>query len=382
MPDFRRQGWQLGSRRVLFPLIAFLLVAVARPVLAQWQHVNLLHVAVPLLGSMALVQAIFQALRHVLPPGSLLAGFERTIAGSIWVLVALHILGFLPDVLAFLEGVGFSVGRQHLSLLLALKALCLVLATLLGALWVSSAIETRLMAASRLDTSLRVMLARLSKALLTVLAVLIVMPLVGIDLTVLSVFGGALGVGLGLGLQKIASNYVSGFILLLDRSVRLEDFLTVGDFYGRVVGITTRYVVLRNPDGREAIVPNEQLVSSMVISHTHTDRKLRLSIQVQVASDTDVEHAIGVLQAVARSHPRVLESPAPACLLLEFADSGINLELGFWIVDPEAGRKNVRSEIARQALLALRRERIEIPFPQREIRLIRQRQTGIHPGDS
>jgi small-conductance mechanosensitive channel len=334
--------------------------------------VNLLHLAVPLLGSLALIRVLVYALRHVLPDGSFLSGSERVVAGLVWGALALHILGFLTDVVAFLEGVSFSVGKQRLSLLLVLQALFLVLATILAALWAASAIESRLMRSQTLDTSLRVVFARVSRALLILVAILVVLPLVGIDLTVLSVFGGALGVGLGFGLQKIASNYVSGFIILLDRSIRIDDYVSVGDFYGKVIGITTRYVVLRNPDGREAIVPNEQLIAGTVISHTHTDRNLRLAIQVQVGYGTDVDHVLDVLKQVARAHERVLDSPAPAALLLDFAESGINLEVGFWINDPESGRKNVRSDISREILRALRRENIEIPYPRREIRIVSQ----------
>ncbi len=361
-----------GLKRVLFPMVALTLVLAARPVLAHWHHVNLLHLAVPLLGSLALIRVLVYALRHVLPDGSVLAGFERVVAGLVWGGLALHILGFLPDVVAFLDGVSFSVGKQHLSLLLVLQALFLVLATILAALWAASAIESRLMRSQTLDTSLRVVFARVSRALLILVAILVVLPLVGIDLTVLSLFGGALGVGLGFGLQKIASNYVSGFIILLDRSIRIDDYVSIGDFYGKVIGITTRYVVLRNPDGREAIVPNELLIAGTVISHTHTDRNLRLAIQVQVAYGTDIDHVLEVLRQAARGHERVLDSPPPSALLLDFAESGINLEVGFWINDPESGKKNVRSDISREILRALGRESIEIPFPRREIRIVPQ----------
>ena len=365
--------WKLGVgglKRVLFPLLALILVLVARPILAHWHHVNLLHIAVPLLSSMALVRVLFYALRQVIPSGSVLMGFERMVATLVWGVVALHIIGVLPDIIDFLEAVSFAVGKQKISLWLVLQATFWVLVTLLAALWAASAVEIRLMRAEGLDSSLRVVFARLSKALLVLLAVLVVLPLLGIDLTVLSVFGGALGVGLGFGLQKIASNYVCGFIILLDHSIRMDDYISVDDFYGKVVGITTRYVVLRNPDGREALVPNELLVASKVISHTHTDRRLRLAVQIQVAYDTDIDRALEVLKEVARAHDRVLSTPAPSAFLLDFAESGINLEVGFWIDDPESGKKNVRSDICREILLAFRRENMEIPFPHRDIRIV------------
>ena len=366
-------SWKLGVgglKRILFPLLALLLVLAARPVLKYWHHVNLLNVAVPLLVSLALIRMLFYALRHVFPNGSVLAGFERLIAVVVWGVVALHILGVLPDLIDFLESTRFAVGKQKISLWLVIQALFWILLTLLMALWAASAIEAQLMRAETLHSSLRVVFARLSKALLLLLAVLVVLPLVGIDLTVLSVFGGALGVGLGFGLQKVASNYVSGFIILLDRSIRLGDFVTINDFYGQVKNITTRYVVVRGLDGREAIVPNEILITSMVISNTHSDRKMRLSVQIQVAYDTDVEHALEVLRQCARDNPRVLADPKPSALLKKFADSGIDLELGFWIGDLEAGRLNIVSDISREVLRAFRLQGIEIPFPHRDIRII------------
>ena len=345
-------------------------MASARPILAHWYHINLLHIAVPLLASLALIRISFYALRHVIPPGSVLAGFERAVATLVWGAVALHIMGVLPDIIDFLQEVSFAVGKQSISLWLVLQAAFWILLMLLAALWASSAVEARLMRAANLDSSLRVVFARLSKALLVLLAVFIVLPLLGIDLTVLSVFGGALGVGLGFGLQKIASNYVSGFIVLLDRSVRIDDYITVDDFYGKVTNITTRYVVLRGPDGREALVPNELLVASKVISHTHSDRRLRLAVQIQVGYDTDIEMALELLKDTARAHNRALSTPAPSAHLVEFAESGINLEVGFWINDPESGKMNVRSDISRSILLALRRVNVEIPFPRRDVRIV------------
>ena len=365
--------WKLGVggiKRILFPLLALILVLVARALLQRWQHVSLLHVAVPLLGSLALIRIVFYALRHVFPPGGMLAAFERSIALLVWGVVALHVIGVLPDVVEFLEGIHFSIGWQRISLWLVLQALFWVLVTLLAALWGGSAIEARLMRAESLHSSLRAVFSRLSKALLLLLAVLIVLPVMGIDLTVLSVFGGALGVGLGFGLQKVASNYISGFIILLERSIRIGDFITADNFSGEVKGITTRHVVLLGLDGREAIIPNETLMTSTVISMTHTDKRIRLSVPVQVAYEAEVERAIVLLGEIAAAHPRVLPEPPPGAFISRLADSGIDMELGFWIDDPERGSMNVRSDIVRAILAAFRKEGISIPFPQREIRIV------------
>jgi len=340
--------WKLGVgglKRILFPLLALALVLIARPILAHWHHVNLLRLAVPLLGSLALIRVLVYLLRHAFASGGKVAVFERLIAFAVWGVVALHIVGVLPDVIEYLEGEAVVIGRQRISLWLILQALFWCLSTLLVALWAGSAIEARLMRAETLHSSLRVVLSRLAKALLVLIALLIVLPLAGIDVTVLSVFGGALGVGLGFGLQKIASNYVCGFIILLDRSVALGDIITADNFHGKLTQITTRYVVVRSPDGREAIIPNETLIAQAVINHTHTDATVRLATQVQIDYAADIEQAMRLLTDVARRHPRVLAEPPPAALLNKFAESGIDLELGFWINDPENGSGNVRSDI-------------------------------------
>jgi len=371
LPQAEASGvWKLGVgglKRILFPLLALVLVLIGRALLQRWHHVNLLHVAVPLLGSLALIRILFYALRHVFPPGGMLAAFERAIALLVWSVVALHMLGVLPDLIDFLEAVSFSIGKQHISLWLVLQAMFWVLLTLLAALWGGSAIEARLMRAETLHSSLRAVLSRLTRAVLLLLAVLIVLPVLGIDLTVLSVFGGALGVGLGFGLQKVASNYISGFIILLERSIRMGDYITADNFYGEVKKITTRHVILRGGDGREAMIPNDSLITSTVVSYTHSDKRIRLCVQVAVSYDSDVERAIAVLVDVAAAHPRVLAEPPPAAFINHLGENGIDMELGFWIDDPERGNLNVRSDINRAILLAFRKEAISIPLRQREI---------------
>jgi len=212
--------------------------------------------------------------------------------------------------------------------------------------------------------------SRLAKSLLVLFAVLIVLPLVGIDLTVLSVFGGAIGVGLGFGLQKIASNYVSGFIILLDRSIRIGDLITADNFYGEVKNITTRYVVVRALDGREAIIPNEMLITTTVLNHSYSNRQIRLAIPVQVAYKCGPEDAMRLMEAAAAQHPRALADPPPRAFLARFGDSGIELELGVWIGDPEHGTLDIRSELNLAIWRAFREAGIEIPYPQREVRVL------------
>ncbi|MBU1237385.1 MAG: mechanosensitive ion channel [Gammaproteobacteria bacterium] len=364
----RRLG-RRGFKRLAFPLSALILVLVARPLLAHWHHVNLLSLAVPLLVSLAVIRSVFFVLR-VSFSGAWLATFERTFAAAAWAVVALYITGLLPDLINLLEEVSFTVGKQKLNLWLILQGIATVLATLLLALWAGGAIESRLAAAEGLDTSLRTVFARLSRAVLIVLAVLIALPMVGIDLTTLSVFGGALGVGLGFGLQKIAANYVSGFILLLDRSIRIGNLVTVGDDKGEVTRITTRYTVLKGLTGVEAIVPNEVMMSSVVKNQSFTDTKVRFSLPVQVAYGTDLERAKEILVAAAAAQPRVLADPLPKGFVVAFADSGINMEVGFWIADAHEGTLELTSDINLAIWHAFQSAGIQIPFPQREVRIL------------
>ena len=359
-----------GVKRMVFPLVALLTVWVCSVVLKQWFEVDLLRLAVPLLGSLAMVRAVFYLLRQVFPEGSVLASFERSIAVLVWVGLALHLFGLLPEVVDVLEEVSFHVGKQKLNLWVLLQGGFWVGITLLVAMWLGRVAEGRLLRAEHLDSNLRVAFARLVNALLVVIGVLITLPLVGIDLTVLSVFGGALGVGLGFGLQKIASNYMSGFIILVERSIRHGDMVTADNFYGQVQAITTRSVIVKALDGREAIIPNETFITQTVLNHSLTNRKVRIGLPVQISYGSDLEKAMALMAGAAKANPRVLDDPQPASYLVRFADSGFDLELGFWIGDSESGQLNVRSELNLAIWRDFRREGIEIPYPRREVRLL------------
>ena len=353
-----------GLKRILVPVLALLLVLAVRPVLATWHHVNLLSLAVPLLASLVFIRVFVYALRHAFPRGGMVAAFERVIAVLAWGVVAVYILGWLAPITDFLDEIVIGAGAQRVSLWRVMQALFWAAVTLLLALWAGSAIEERLTRTETLHSSLRVAFSRLARSILILVALLIVLPVVGVDLTVLSVFGGALGVGLGFGLQKIASNYVSGFIILLDRSVQLGDMITADNFYGRVTDITTRYVVVKSSDGREAIIPNDTLITQTVLNHTHSDSKVRLATVVQIDYGSDVEAALRVLLDAAAASPRVLKDPPAAALLARFADSGIELQLGFWIADPENGSQNVISELNLAILRGLNAAGVGLAFPQ------------------
>ena len=371
-PENSAEAFKRGAaayRRVVFPLLAMLLLVAGRAALGHWHSTSLLKVAIPLFGALAVIRIAVYLLRLAFARASWLDGFERSIATVVWAALALHLTGLLPDIVAWLSEVELSMGKHRLSLWTLLSTVFWAGLTLLVALWAGAALEARLMRAESLHSSLRVVAARLAKAVLVVVAVLAVLPLMGVDVTVLSVFGGALGVGLGFGMQKIASNYMSGFIILLDRSIRLGDMITVDNQYGEVTRITTRYAVVRSLTGVEAIIPNDTLVTTTVLNHSYSDRRVRLAVRVLVSYRTDMNEAFGLLLAAAAAQPRVLKDPEPTAQVMQMADNGVDLELGFWIDDPERGNQNVRSDISVAVLAAFRAKGIEIPYPQREVRL-------------
>lgn len=360
-----------AGSRLAFPLTALLLVAAAQVALKSFVHTNLLKLALPLLGSLALVRGIVYVLRHAFPTATWLAAWERIVGLLIWGWLALYITDTAPFVIESLEQVSFSIGKQQLDLWKILHGVVTIFLTVVVALWIAGLIETRLMGLRDVDSSLAIVAVRVAKALLTVVAILVSLGLVGIDMTALSVFTGALGVGLGFGLQKIASNYVSGFIILLDRSIRIGNLIQVdAGTGGAVTQITTRYTVLRNSTGVEYIVPNETLVSNIVQNQSYSDTTVRISTTLGVAYGSDLELAMRLMKEAAVKHPRVLAEPGPGVLLTRFSDSSIDLELGFWITDPEEGTGNVRSDINLAIWRTFREHGVEIPFPQREIRLL------------
>lgn len=374
VPD--RMGLIQALGEQAFPLLALVLVVISRAVLADSLHVHLLKVAVPLLLSLAVLRGVHHMLQRSFPNAGWLASIGKLLSILIWGWLALYLSGASAEVIDALETVDFKVGKQELNLWMILNGIVVVMLTLLASLWAASLVESRLMGASEMDSSLRIVLVRVSKALFILISIMLSFSLVGIDITALSVFTGALGVGLGLGLQKIASNYVAGFIILLDRSIRLGNMIQLDpNTSGVVTEITTRYTVLRNLVGAEFIVPNEALVASIVQNQTFTDTRVRVVTSVSVAYDADLEQVVALLEEIARGHSRVLPEPAPKALVVAFADSGINIDLGFWINDPDQGTGALRSDINMEIWRRFRREGIEIPYPQREVRVV-----GAAPG--
>ncbi len=356
--------------RLVLPLLALIFVWVGMFALSKWQPVPLLKIAMPLVASFVVIRLAVYLLRHVIRPSATLKAWERIIAYSIWIIVALYLTGVLPEISDTLHDIKFTFGTKKLSLLLILLAVFWSVLTVFIALAISRIIENRVMATDSLDMSMRVISGKMIRALTVVFAVLIALSLMGIDITVLSVFGGALGVGLGLGLQKIASNYVSGFVILLDRSIRLGDLVTIGDRQGTVADIKARYTVLRGLDGTEAIIPNDTIISNTVLNHTYSDPTSAVKTAVAVAYECDVQQAMALFLEAGRSRPRVLANPAPSVLVKALADNGIDLELTTWINDADQGQSSLRSEILLETWRTFREHGLCVPYPQRDVRLI------------
>ncbi len=366
-----------GINRLAFPLAALALVAVSLAVFRNFRAPLFLPIALPLLVALALIRILVYALRGLFGNVAWMKASELAISFAIWGLVILYFLDVLPQIGAELDAMQIPIGKNQVSVLDFGKGVVVVLLTVAVTLWVSGLIEQRLAAAQSLDANLRAVLGKSIKALLIIVALLIALQAVGIDLTLLSVFGGALGVGIGLGLQKLASNYIAGFTILLDRSVRLGDMITVDGRHGIVTSVTARYVVVKSLDGVEAIVPNETLVTTTVLNHTYTSKNSRVAITVPVSYDSDVDRALELMLAAGRGHVRVLKSPSPpSAQVLRFGENGIELELGVWIGDPEAGAGDLRSALHREILAAFRKHGIRIPFPQREVRVVNADELG------
>lgn len=369
-PGAARRFGEEWLKRVAFPLLALVLVVSARWVLARFHNVSLLDLAVPLLMSMVVIRLAVFIVRQVFGRRSWIGSFERAFAALAWLVVALHVVGWLPEVIDALESVSFAIGPESLSLWMLLQGTAMVLLSMLLALWAGGLVDRRLDRSANMDLNLRVVLSRVVKALLLLLAFLITLPLVGINLTTLSVFGGAFGVGLGLGMQKIAANYVSGFILLLERSLRIGNLITVGSERGVVKEINTRYTVLRAANGVESIIPNDTLIGSVVQNETFTDSRVSTALEFQIAYGADVERAMQILVETAQANSAVIQRPAPAAYLVGFGDNGINLRLVCWLPDPRDGILGPSSAINLRVWQRFRDEGIEFPFPQREVRIL------------
>ena len=358
------------GQRLVFPITALAAVIFGRTALQQFGYSTpVLNLLTELLVALAAIRTIVYALRVGIVQGPMLKAWEQVISSSIWMLVALKLLGLLEPLMQVLDSVAFSFGETRISFLLVLKLIVLSALYVLIAFWVAGLIDKRLQPSRNLDPSMKVALSKISKVLLLTIAILAALTEAGLNLASLTVFGGALGVGLGFGLQKIVSNFISGFILLGDRSIKPGDVISIGDQFGWVRELRARYIVVRNRDGVETLIPNENLVTTDVINWSYSDLKVRLRIPVQISYEDDPEQAMEIMVQAASSSSRVLRDPAPVCRLMEFADSGISLELRVWLSDPQEGVANIRSDINLAIWRGFKEAGITIPYPQRDVHL-------------
>lgn len=354
---------------VLFPLVVLLLVIGVRIASRGLLDGAVLRIALPVIASLAVIRVGVRVLRVAFPKSKVVRVIERSLSWFIWIVLVLWASGLLPTLLAEMEALKWTLGGAPVSLRALIEGALSAGVVLLVALWLSAAIEARLLApGSGANLSLRKIAANAVRALLLLVGLLLAMSAAGIPLGALSVFGGALGVGIGFGLQKLAANYVSGFVILAERSLRIGDMVRVDNFDGRITDINTRYTVVRSLGGRESIVPNEMLITQRVENLSLADPKVLLTTTVQVAYGSDADALIVDLTALVSRVARVLDNPAPNVQLSAFGADGLELTVNFWVGDPENGQGNVRSDVNLALLRRLNELGVEIPYPQRVLR--------------
>ena len=355
---------------VLFPLTTLCLALLGQQWFLRDVPEAVYRLAVPMLCAWSLVAAGVKVLGVVFPRSMGLRRVQRSLIVLACVGTVLWITGVLPMVLDELGEITFSVGANTISVRNLIEGSISTAVVLIVVLWLSAGIEQRLLRGATFENlSLRKIAANATRALLLVVGLLVSLSAAGVDLTTVSVLGGAIGVGLGFGLQKLAANYVSGFVILAERSLRIGDLVKVDGFEGHITDINTRYTVVRSGSGRESIVPNELLITQRVENASLADPNLMLSTVVQVDYGTDVEALRPAVVAALARVPRVLSQPPPAVYLTQFASDGLELTVCFWIADPDKGQLSVRSDVNLAILAVLNERGVGIPYPQRVIRV-------------
>ena len=353
---------------VLFPLVLLCLGYVARSFLEKLATVAVFKVVIPVLVALVVIRVGVKVLNVAFAEARWARSLEHTISWVAWAAMVLWVSGLLPVVLNELDQITWKVGATSLSVRTMIEGMLTAGAVLIITLWISAALETRLLrSATGGELSLRKAVSNATRALLMFVGVMLALSAVGIDLTALSVLGGAVGVGIGFGLQKLAANYISGFVILAERSMRIGDSVRVDNFEGIITQINARYTVVRSQAGRESIVPNEMLITSRVENLSLADSHVHQTTTVSVAYDSNVEQVSEILLRAALAQERVLRDPAPAVFLSSFGADGLEFTVGYWLGDLQNGQMNLRSDVNRAILAALRANQIEIPFPQRVI---------------
>lgn len=351
-----------GLRGLPVYCYAWLLLVVLEQIVAQLGgDYRLVGIAASLTGLWIVIRASALLVRDPL--------LARAVAAAAWVIAALDIIGLLPATATALDSLALSVGTLRLSVLLVIKAVFIVAVLLWIALGLARIIDTRVEHLATLSPSVRALTGNLVRIALVVVALLIGLNTVGIDLTAFAVFSGAVGVGLGFGLQKIVSNFVSGIILLLERSIKPGDVIEVGTTFGSVTYLGARYASVRGRDGKEYLIPNENLITNQVVNWSYSSPLVRLDVPFGVGYGSDLHAVREIAVAVAKGTRRVIASPAPVCHVTGFGDSAVDLLLRFWIDDPANGVTNIKGEVLLGLWDAFHEHRIEIPFPQRDLHI-------------
>lgn len=295
--------------------------------------------------------------------------WSKLIAASCWLFAALNILGALDRTISLLEGIGFTIGDVKLTLLSLIKAVIALVILLRGVNWVSGLLEKKLATVSELTPSTRLMLTKSINITMIVMVTLVALNSVGIDLSAIALLSGAIGVGIGFGLQKIVGNFISGLILLSDKSVKPGDVVQLQNVYGYVKHMGGRCVSVVTRDEKEYLIPNEDLITQQVINWSYSTRKVRIKVPVGISYNADPHKAIDLIKNAAKGIERVLNNPAPKCLLVGFGDNSVDLQFRFWIRDPQNGVANITSKVMLSIWDILKAHGIEIPYPQRDIHL-------------
>ena len=333
-------------------------------------------IAVRLLSAYIIVRIGVLVFEASLGEQSWLRSWESRAALFIWLGVAAEMLDWLDPIVDTLDHIGITAGHNRITLWSIMKLLFTLTIFMVVATWVGRWIERRLMKLQSVALSTRIGISKFISAVLIGLSMLLGLNAAGVDLTALTVLTGAIGLGLGFGLQSIAANFVSGFVLLMDRSIKPGDVIsftgqtgTSTEGFGWVQELRGRYVVVRDRDGVEMLVPNQHLISNPVINWSYTDPRVRLKLPVRISYRDDPELALQLLIQACEGQRRVLHEPLPVSRLMHFGDSGIELELRFWISDPQEGVNNVRSEVNRTIWRLFRENGITIPIAQREVHM-------------
>jgi small-conductance mechanosensitive channel len=363
-------GWPAPFRlfiRVLVgsaPTAAFaLLVVLARAVMlaSTWPSRSyLLSVAANLAFAWLIIRLFTSVIRNPF--------FVRLVSISAWLVAALSILGQLGPTIDALDSVSIVLGGLRLTPLLLIKLGVLLIVALWLTNILSNFVESRITQSADLTPSIQVLLIKMIRLALLIFTVAVALSAVGINLSALAIFSGAAGVGIGFGLQKIVANFISGIILLADKSVKPGDLVTIGDSSGRISAMKTRYISVAAGDGREFLIPNEDLVTQKVTNWTYTDRNTLVKVNFGTNYDADPRLVCKLAIDVAAGAKRALKGKPPNCILTEFAEAGMKFALTFWIADPD-GMDNVKSEVMLSLWDAFKREGIQVPYPIREIRV-------------